>query len=121
VSAGVTRAHQEEALQVIVAELQRLVTEPMPEEELARTKDYATGSFRLSLETPMSFAQRWGAQLLHDGELEPADVTVERLRAVSSEDIQRVAARLFEHPKFSLAVVGPSASADRLDAILHGN
>ncbi|MEX2031993.1 MAG: pitrilysin family protein [Dehalococcoidia bacterium] len=121
VSAGVTRAHQEEALQVIVAELQRLVTEPMPEEELARTKDYATGSFRLSLETPMSFAQRWGAQLLHDGELEPADVTVERLRAVSAADIQRVAARLFEHPEFSLAVVGPSASEDRLDAILHGN
>ncbi|MEX2372649.1 MAG: pitrilysin family protein [Dehalococcoidia bacterium] len=120
VSAGVTREHQEEAIEVIIGELQRLVTEPMSHEELARTKDYAAGSFRLSLETPMSFAQRWGAQLLHDGELEPADVTVERLRAVTADDIQRVAARLFADPKFSLAVVGPSASADRLDAILHG-
>jgi len=121
ISAGVTREHQEEALQVIVAELQRLVTEPMSPEELARTKDYAAGAFRLSLETPMSFAQRWGSQLLHDGELEPADVTVARLRAVTAEDLQRVAARLFESPKFSLAVVGPSASEDRLDAILHGS
>jgi predicted Zn-dependent peptidase len=69
----------------------------------------------------MSFAQRWGSQLLHDGELEPADVTVARLRAVTAEDVQRVAARLFESPKFSLAVVGPSASEDRLDAILHGS
>ncbi|MCA9850017.1 MAG: insulinase family protein, partial [Dehalococcoidia bacterium] len=103
VSAGVTREHQEEALEVIVAELHRLVDEPMGDEELNRTKDYAAGSFRLSLETPMSFAQRWGSQLLHDGELESADATVAGLRAVTAEDVQRVAARLFADPKFSLA------------------
>ncbi len=120
VSAGVTRDHQEEALEVIVAELRRLVDEPMGAEELNRTKDYAAGSFRLSLETPMSFAQRWGAQLLHDGELESADATVAGLRAVTAEDVQRVAARLFANPRFSLAVVGPSAPRERLDEILHG-
>lgn len=120
VSAGVTREHQEEALEVIVGELKRLVDEPMPAGELARTKDYSAGSFRLSLETPMSFAQRWGSQLLHDGELEPADETVERLRAVTVEDVQRVASRVFGAPEFSLAVVGPSASRERLDEILHG-
>ncbi|MCB9490916.1 MAG: insulinase family protein [Dehalococcoidia bacterium] len=120
VSAGVTREHQEEALEVIVAELHRLVDEPMGDEELNRTKDYAAGSFRLSLETPMSFAQRWGSQLLHDGELESADATVAGLRAVTAEDVQRVAARLFADPKFSLAVVGPSAPRERLDEILHG-
>ena len=120
VSAGVTREHQEEALEVIVAELHRLVDEPIGDEELNRTKDYAAGSFRLSLETPMSFAQRWGSQLLHDGELESADATVAGLRAVTAEDVQRVAARLFADPKFSLAVVGPSAPRERLDEILHG-
>jgi predicted Zn-dependent peptidase len=120
VSAGVTREHQEEALQVILAELHRLVDEPMPEEELQRTKDYACGSFRLSLETPMSFAQRHGGQLLNEGEIEPADATVARLRAVTQDDIQRVAKRLFDGARFSLAVVGPSATSDRLDAILHG-
>ena len=120
VSAGVTREHQEEALEVIVAELHRLVDEPMGDEELNRTKDYAAGSFRLSLETPMSFAQRWGSQLLHDGELESADATVAGLRAVTAQDVQRVAARLFADPKFSLAVVGPSAPRERLDEILHG-
>ncbi|TAJ16413.1 MAG: insulinase family protein [Dehalococcoidia bacterium] len=120
VSAGVTREHQEEALQVILGELNRIATEPMGDEELTRTKDYAAGSFRLGLETPMSFAQRFGGQLLQDGEIEPPDVTVARLRAVTAADVQRVAARLFTDAKFSLAVVGPSASADRLDAILHG-
>ena len=120
VSAGVTREHQEEALQVITAELQRLVDEPMGDEELARTKEYATGSFRLALETPMALGQRRGTQLLMDNAIEPPDVTVERLRAVSAMDIQRVARRVFGERKYSLAVVGPSASADRLDAILAG-
>ena len=120
VSVGVTREHQEEALQVIVSELQRSAYEPMGDEELQRTKDYAAGSFRLGLETPMSFAQRFGGQLLQDGEIEPPDVTVQRLRAVSVADVQRVATRIFSNAKFSLAVVGPSASPDRLDAILHG-
>ncbi|MPZ98289.1 MAG: insulinase family protein [Dehalococcoidia bacterium] len=120
VSAGVTREHQEEALRVILAELRKLVDEPMGEAELQRTKDYAVGSFRLSLETPMALGQRWGNQLLQDGEIEPPDVTVERLRAVTAEDIQRVAQRVIGPGAYALAVVGPSASADRLDAILAG-
>ncbi|MQC16654.1 MAG: insulinase family protein [Chloroflexi bacterium] len=120
VSAGVTREHQEEALEVILAELRRLVDEPMADDELTRTKDFAAGSFRLSLETPMSFSQRWGTQLLHDNRLELPDETVAGLRAVTAEDIQRVASRVFGSPEFSLAVVGPSASVERLDEILHG-
>lgn len=120
VSAGVTREHQEEALRVITAELQRLVDEPMGDEELQRTKDYACGSFRLSLETPMSLGQRRGTQLLMDGQIEPPDVTFERLRAVTAADIRRVAHRAFGERRYSLAVVGPSAGADRLDAILAG-
>ena len=120
VSAGVTREKQEEALEVIVAELLRLTEEPMPEEELERTKDFAVGTFRLSLETPMALGQRRGNQLLMDGELEPPDVTVEQLRAVTIEDIRRVAQRVIGPRELSLAVVGPSADAERLDAILHG-
>ena len=120
VSAGVTREHEEEALQVITAELQRLVDEPMGDEELQRTKDYAAGSFRLSLETPMSLGQRRATQLLMDGSIEPPDVTVERIRAVTADDVRRVAKRVFGERRYSLAVVGPSADADRLDAILAG-
>jgi predicted Zn-dependent peptidase len=120
VSAGVTKENQEEAIEVILAELMRLTEEPMPQEELTRTKDYAIGTFRLSLETPMALGQRRGSQLLMDDELEPPDVTVERLRAITIEDIQRVAQRLIGPRELSLAVVGPSASADRLDTILHG-
>jgi predicted Zn-dependent peptidase len=117
ITAGVMREHQEEALQVIVAELQRLVAEPVGEEELLRTMDFAVGGFRLSLEAPMSLGQRHGDQLLQDGEIESVETTVDALRAVTAADVQRVAGELFADPP-ALAVVGPSAPADRLDAIL---
>lgn len=120
VSAGVTREHQEEALEVILAELRKLVDEPMGEEELQRTKDYAAGSFRLSLETPMALGQRYGNQLLMDGQIEPPEETVAAIRAVTAEDIQQVAQRVIGPGFFSIAVVGPTADSDRLDALMHG-
>jgi predicted Zn-dependent peptidase len=120
VSAGVTREHQEEALEVILAELRKLVDEPMGEEELQRTKDYAAGSFRLSLETPMALGQRYGNQLLMDGEIEPPEETVVAIRAVTAPDIQQVAQRVIGPGVFSIAVVGPTADSDRLDALMHG-
>jgi transcriptional regulator with GAF, ATPase, and Fis domain len=55
---------------------------------------------------------------LQDGEIEPVDETIARLRAVTAEDVQRVAKRVIGQGQYSLAVVGPSAEADRLDAIL---
>ena len=120
VSAGVTREHQEEAIEVILVELRKLVDEPMGDEELQRTKDYAAGSFRLSLETPMSLGQRYGNQLLMDGEIESPEDSVAGLRAVTAEDIQQVARRVIGPGIFSIAVVGPTANADRLDTLLHG-
>ncbi len=120
VSAGVTREHQEEALEVILTEVRRLVDEPVVEEELLRTKEFAAGTFRLSLEAPMALCQRYGQQLLIDGEIESPDETVAALTAVTSDDVQRVARRLIAPGRFSIAVVGPSASAERLDQIIGG-
>jgi len=117
VSAGVSRDQQEEALQVIVAELRRAADEPVSDEELQRAKDFAAGTFRLSMETPMALGQHFGNQLLQDGEIELPGDTVERIRAVEAADLQSVAQRLFG-AEYALAVVGPSAPADRLAAIL---
>ena len=118
VTAGVTQEHQEEALQVIVEELRRIAAEPVAEDELQRAKDFAAGTFRLALETPMALGQRFGDQLLQDGELELPEETVARLREVGAADVQAVARRLFEQRAFALAVVGPSAPPERLESIL---
>ena len=118
INAGVTREHEEEALRVIVEELNRLVTEPVPADELQRATDYVAGSLRLSQETAMSQGQRHGNQLLQDGVLESIDEQVAAVRAVTAADVQAVATRVIGPREFALAVVGPSASTDVLDNLL---
>jgi len=118
VSAGVTRDHQEEGLEVILKELDRLTEELVPQDELQRSIDYVAGSLRLSQETAMSIGQRMGNQLLMDGELESIDEQVAKIRAVTAEDVRNVAKRVLGKREYAMAVVGPSASEDRLDEIL---
>ncbi len=118
VSAGVTLEHLEEAVRVIRAELQKLVDEPVGEEELTKARDYSIGSFRLGLETTMALAQRAGEALLMTGEIEPVEQVVERLAAVTAADVQRVAARVIGPGEMALAAVGPGGDPDRLADLL---
>jgi predicted Zn-dependent peptidase len=118
VSAGVTLEHLEEATRVIIAELLRLTSEPVGEEEITKARDFSTGNFRLGLESTMALAQRAGEQLLMTGEIEPIEDVVSAIAAVTPADIQRVAQRLFRPGGFAMAVVGPGGDAARLREIL---
>jgi predicted Zn-dependent peptidase len=118
VSAGVTLEHLEEATRVTRDELFKLTREPVGEDELTKARDYSTGNFRLGLESTMALAQRAGEALLMTGEIETVEEVVEALAAVTADDVQRVAQRVFRPGGFAMAVVGPGGDAGRLQAIL---
>lgn len=118
ISAGVTPDKLQEAVTVILGELRRLVEEPVGDEELTKARDYAAGSFRLSLESTMALGQRAGEALLTLGEVEPVEEVVARLRAVTADDVQRVARRLFHSANLAMAVVGPAGDPDALERLL---
>ncbi len=120
VSAGVSPEKLEEAVRVILEELEKLVQTPVGDDELTKARDYAVGSFRLSLETVMALGQRAGESLLTLGEIEPVETVVERLRGVSAEDILRVARRVLVPEKVALAVVGPDVEEGSLLELLDG-
>ena len=118
VSAGVSPEKLDEAVTVILGELAKVVEEPVPEVEMTKARDFTTGSFRLSLETPMALAQRAGELLLTMGEIESIETVVERLASVSAEDVLRVARRVLVLKSTTLAVVGPDLNEERLLALL---
>jgi len=118
VSAGVSPENLSETVQVILGELKKLVQEPVGQEELTKSRDYTVGSFRLSLETPMALGQRAGENLLATGEIEPIESVVEKLRAVSANDLLRVARRVLVANKAALAVVGPNVENGPLAELL---
>jgi predicted Zn-dependent peptidase len=118
VTAGVSPENLKEATRVIVAELRKLLEEPVGEEEMAKVRDYAVGSFRLSLETPMALGQRAGELLLTMDEIEGIESVVEKLRAITADDVLRVAQRIVQAGKLVLAVVGPDVQSEDLADLL---
>jgi predicted Zn-dependent peptidase len=97
-----------------------MVEEPVPEDEMTRARDYTVGNFRLSLETTMALAHLTGESLLTEGEIEEVDEVVARLQAITADDVQKLAQRLFRRDNIALALVGPQASPDLLEKALVG-
>jgi len=118
ISAGVSPENVREAVQVITMELEKLAQERVGDEELTKARDYTVGSFRLSLETPMALGQRAGENLLTLGEIEPIESVVEKLRAVETDDISRVARRILRRERVALSVVGPDVEEEELEEMV---
>ena len=107
VSAGVSPENARETIDCIIHEMDRMAQEPVGDDELAKAKEFRIGNFRLSLESPMSLAQRTGESLLTMGEIEPVEEIVAKLEAVTHEDVQRVAADIVRRDNIAVSVVGP--------------
>ena len=118
ISAGVAPEKLREAVTVIRQELQKLAEEAVGEEEMAKVHDHSVGNFRLGLETSMALGRRAGDLLLTMGEIESIESVVEKLRAVTPDDILRVARRIIQGAKPTLAVVGPGADGEDLASLL---
>ena len=114
VSAGVNREKLTETIGVCLDELQKLIDEPVPEDELRRAKDHAIGRFRLSLETAFSLGQRHGEQLLTKGKVETIDDFVAGLEAVDASQVRAVATDIFVNDLLHCAAVGPDLSEDEI-------
>ena len=118
VGAGVTAEHVEEATEVILEELAKLVDEAVPADELEKGREHAIGSFRLSMETASSWAHRTGEALLSEGEIKSPDEVVAGFEAVTADDVQRVAQRFIRRDNVAISVVGPYENADALRALI---
>ncbi|MGC9332769.1 MAG: M16 family metallopeptidase [Anaerolineae bacterium] len=118
--AGVAAHRAEETIKAVLKQLDQLRQESVPEDELHRTKEFMRGRLSLSLEDSFTLAAWYTRQQLFGPEvLEPAD-TLERLDAVQTSDLQRLARAIFREERLNLAVVGPfSQNGDHFREIIH--
>ena len=105
------------AARTIMEELQKM-KDGVPEAELRKTREYAKGRLLLRMEDTRTVALWLGNQLLmRDRVLTPDDV-VERIDAVTSDDIAQVARDLIVPEQLNLAVVGPFRSQSRFERLV---
>ena len=117
-SASVRNAVTDSAVVEIVKEIDRMVKEPVTEEELKNAKAEYVGSFVLALEKPQTIA-RYALNI--ETENLPRDyykTYLERLNAVSVEDVQRAAQKHFSVSNSRIIVTGKGSEiADKMENI----
>jgi predicted Zn-dependent peptidase len=108
VSAGVDPERLPAALEAVLVELARMRDEPVPAEELAKTKAYLSGGLELRMDETRHLASWIGGQeALHDRVLD-LDEALEAVEAVSADEVARLARELFRDEGLRLAVVAPA-------------
>ena len=96
----------EELMPVILHELKRL-THDLDEKEVARTKAQMRAGLLMSLESPATRATQLARHLLVFGRVIPPQEQIERLDAVTADDIKRLASTLFTASTPTLTAIGP--------------
>jgi predicted Zn-dependent peptidase len=115
VSAGVDPSGLPAALEAILAELDRLRQEDVPEQELEKAKAYLSGGLELRMDETRHLASWIGGQeALHDRVLTLEEALAE-VAAVNAGEVRRVANELFTDAGLRLAVVAPARYARGLE------
>jgi predicted Zn-dependent peptidase len=95
-----------QVIQSIVKELREIKENLVPAEELRRTKDNLKGSFMLGLESTSSRMTNLARQELHFKRFFSLDEMIERIEAVTAEQIREIAREFFQTKNITLAVLG---------------
>jgi predicted Zn-dependent peptidase len=108
----------QKALKLIVREMKRLASAPVPGAELRRARDYLIGQLDLSLENSENQMMWAGEQWLGYGKIFHPSEVKKRLGEVNSAAIRTAARQLFRPDRFTLALVSPLKSTGGLEKIL---
>ena len=106
----------ERALGVVGDELERFRQDPATPDELSRAKENLKGRVVLSLESTTARMNRLGSSVLAELPLLSVDELIERIDAVTRDDLQDLARELLA-PE-ALSAVGIGGDADRFRAAL---
>jgi predicted Zn-dependent peptidase len=102
-----------EALDVIGAELRRLVEEGVSEEELERARDNVKGRTVLSMESTLTRMNRLGSSVLMDVPLLTIDEVLAAFDAVTLDDVNALARDFWQPEHMAAAGVGGDEDAFR--------
>src|ERR1700680_4839562 len=106
VYAGTSLASASKVVQSVVSEFRKLKAEPVPEEELKRSKAQLKGSLMLSLESSTARMSNLARQEMYFERFYDLDELLERIEAVTTEDITSLANEFFKTESVALTALG---------------
>jgi len=106
ISAGVDNSRVKEAILGILGECARLKTEIVSSTEMKKAKDYIAGTTMLELETSDARAVFCCEQEVMKKKIESPAEIIEKINAVTAEDVQKLAKEIFVNEGLNMAVIG---------------
>jgi len=106
VYAGTSSDRALQVIDLIMEEFRRLKTEPLQPGELRRAQDQLKGNLLLSLESSMSRMSNLARQQMYFERFFDLDEIIERVEAVTEEEVMAMAASLFHPDRVALTLLG---------------
>jgi predicted Zn-dependent peptidase len=106
VYAGTSLASAGKVVQSVVSEFRKLKTEPVPEEELRRSKAQLKGSLMLSLESSTACMSNLARQEMYFDRFYDLDELIAKIEAVTSEDLTSLAKEFFRTEAVAVTALG---------------
>jgi predicted Zn-dependent peptidase len=106
VYAGTSLASASKVVQSVVGEFRKLKAEPVPEEELSRSKAQLKGSLMLSLESSSARMSNLARQEMYFDRFYDLDELIERIEAVTADDLTELANQFFKTESVALTALG---------------
>lgn len=104
----------EGALQELMAEVRRIGSEPVPEQELKNAKRALIGGFALSLDSPQTLISNLATQKIYNLPADYWDTYPQRVEAITAADVQRVARKYYDASRLQIVAVGDGASVRKV-------
>lgn len=118
VSAGVANDRLSEVIRAVMNELSDLKNKLVPDDELAKVKEHIIGMMYLGLESSDDLAEFYGTQEIMRREMRTPKEREKIIRAVTAEDIRKMAKKIFVEKNLNLALIGPTKDSASLKTLL---
>jgi len=106
VYAGTSAGKALEVVELVMAEFRNLKENPLSEEELRRGKDQLKGNILMGLESSNSRMANLARQEMYFHQFFTAEEVIARIEAVTAEQIQGMAKRLFVPDRIAITLLG---------------
>jgi len=103
---GTSLASASKVVQSVVSEFRKLKTEPVPEEELKRSKAQLKGSLMLSLESSTARMSNLARQEMYFDRFYDLDELIEKIEAVTADDLSGLANEFFKTESVAVTALG---------------
>lgn len=100
---------------LILSEIRKLKNEHVSQSELNDAKEYTKGNIMLSSESTDNQMVRLAQNEIHFGKYIPLTETIEKINAITIEDIKNLCVEMFDHVKPAAVFLGPTLNSTSFD------